>query len=749
MAPTITGEAVSLNSLFGHAIYKIDYYQREYAWSREHVEKLIDDLIESFDDYRPYARRRRGQVGGEYFLGPFVYCDQGRSVRFLVDGQQRFTTLHLIFLHLRLMARDLGDTRSDDKLARVITSYGEGRHARFTIDVPERSSALEALYEGSEYSPPQGSTLSVQNLCARSVEIGDLLSNRVQADTLADFVDWLLGRVILVAIRAPSRDDGYRIFESMNDRGARLTSVDLLKSFLLSNVGRDEEKLNLRWREMLSELTLRRGDAAAPKEFLRAALIARHADVAKPDDAADITSTLDIWMRRNADERLGLRHADQFFEFVNDLISLATHYRRFLAASLIIQPSQQLEVLFYNARNGISNQMILILSAVRPKDNDTVGVTKARLIASFLDRLYVLRMLNDYPVLDRDFDEITYRLVPQLRSCVTPDDVAAVLAGEVAAEDLAFSSIATYTLRGNNVSQVRYLLSRLTSYVEEGCRKANESERYLTQPHEWHIEHLWPNMHGKYATEEPDPLEFRTLRNRIGALGLLPSGDNSSLGARPLVEKIEFYGPQNILVGVLNKTLHTGPYTRIREFVRANGVQDVFRPYGPKDTIRTVVAIRTELYRRLCERIWDPGRLGLAPTTPVDIAPDQLAAPARAASGPGCERKRKKGLAPSVSRGRSDYAVMVRAGVLTPGTRLVGTHRKKDYWTTVGEDGQLYFDGNDVSQPGPNEAGSVIKNTGSCDGLSFWQVERDGIRRPLREVRDAARLDGQLPTRRR
>jgi hypothetical protein len=47
----------------------------------------------------------------------------------------------------------------------------------------------------------------------------------------AEFADWLLSRVVLVGIQAPSRDSGLRIVESMNDRGARLTPVDLLKSF--------------------------------------------------------------------------------------------------------------------------------------------------------------------------------------------------------------------------------------------------------------------------------------------------------------------------------------------------------------------------------------------------------------------------------------------------------------------------------------------------------------------------------------
>jgi hypothetical protein len=46
-------------------------------------------------------------------------------------------------------------------------------------------------------------------------------------DTLPRFVDWLLDRVVMVGIRAFNRNHGFKIFESMNDRGARLTSVDL------------------------------------------------------------------------------------------------------------------------------------------------------------------------------------------------------------------------------------------------------------------------------------------------------------------------------------------------------------------------------------------------------------------------------------------------------------------------------------------------------------------------------------------
>jgi uncharacterized protein with ParB-like and HNH nuclease domain len=83
----------------------------------------------------------------------------------------------------------------------------------------------------------------------------------------------------MVAMTAPDRPSGYRIFESMNDRGARLTPVDLLRSYLMSKVGDAEDEateLNNKWRAMLAELTAAGDDDPdTPRIFLKAALLAR------------------------------------------------------------------------------------------------------------------------------------------------------------------------------------------------------------------------------------------------------------------------------------------------------------------------------------------------------------------------------------------------------------------------------------------------------------------------------------------
>jgi uncharacterized protein with ParB-like and HNH nuclease domain len=92
----ITGKAFSLEALFhGRVTYAIEYYQREYAWGADEVATLITDLVTEFER-TDGVRRSRWAPPVQYFLGPFVYADEATDRRFLVDGQQRFTTLHLI-----------------------------------------------------------------------------------------------------------------------------------------------------------------------------------------------------------------------------------------------------------------------------------------------------------------------------------------------------------------------------------------------------------------------------------------------------------------------------------------------------------------------------------------------------------------------------------------------------------------------------------------------------------------------------
>src|SRR5215470_6995673 len=92
----IRGDAKTIRQLLGGARYAIDYYQREYKWQTKQVAELIDDLAAKFlDSYEPGDERSAVAEYGHYFLGSIIISNKDGQ-QFIIDGQQRLTTLTLL-----------------------------------------------------------------------------------------------------------------------------------------------------------------------------------------------------------------------------------------------------------------------------------------------------------------------------------------------------------------------------------------------------------------------------------------------------------------------------------------------------------------------------------------------------------------------------------------------------------------------------------------------------------------------------
>ncbi|GAA1703555.1 DUF262 domain-containing protein [Streptomyces yatensis] len=731
----IKSQGFSLKELFRDVAYQVDYYQRDYTWGEEEVRTLLRDLCTSFSHWSndPALIRRPGNAP-QYFLGPFVYYEQSKNRRCLVDGQQRFVTLHLLFLQLRARVRDHGDARRVDRLNRAITTDG----AHFSIGISDHEPVLRAIDEGRVYETGLGDSLSRRNLWARSQQIEAQLAEELDADKLDRFTDWLLDRVVLVGIRAANQDHGYRMFETMNDRGARLTAVDLLKSHLLANVGTGEDQLNTRWQEMLRELATDREDPGAASRFIKATLLARYARPDHAEDRRQIDANLNVWVRQNA-KYLGLvpDRPENFLDFVQSLLETARLFRPILAASRALKKDgDRLEAVLFNERNGLGEQTVAILAAIRPTDRPSQAKDKGRLVAAYIDRWYALQVLQDLPVQAPEIAELVHgRLVPVLRECRTPADVAAAL-GQLALLDGALlPEASTLGLRGNNSHQIRYLLARATAYVEESCERPNDVLAYLDRT-QFHIEHLWANHPSRVEKEIPDPVVFRSLRNQLGGLGLLEGRENSSINDMPLHDKAPLYARSNILLGIISPG-----YNRrnpiLRDFIKTHQLDKLLRSFGPKEAMTPIIQTRQQLYLHLFDLIWNPEQLGFPTPTPQDAPqPDQNPVPQSRAT----PARRKTG------RRRTDVAKMLDAHILTAGTRIVLTHRSVDHWATINEEGGIVLNATGGTPYGRvDEAGAVVRGTKTCQGMKEWHIEDEtGERLSLRTLRDQAVAAGRM-----
>src|ERR1039458_4940041 len=85
--------------------YAIPLYQRDYTWGKEEAEELIDDLTNYQEDL---GEKKLGGGKSELFLGNFIFETGKDRKTYIVDGQQRLTTIILLLLACRRKAIELG-----------------------------------------------------------------------------------------------------------------------------------------------------------------------------------------------------------------------------------------------------------------------------------------------------------------------------------------------------------------------------------------------------------------------------------------------------------------------------------------------------------------------------------------------------------------------------------------------------------------------------------------------------------------
>ena len=272
---TITPYYRSVQQLLASASFSIDEYQREYKWGREQISELLDDLTSKFlSCYRDQDETAAVAGYEDYFLGSIIVSKRGPK-SYLVDGQQRVSSLTLLLIYLYRMALELNLEVAND-IAPLIFSSSFGTK-KFNLHIPEREPVIRALFEGTDFNA-EGHDESIQTMHARYTEIAERDLAGELDDSLPHFIYWLMAKVGLIEISTDNDAYAYAIFETMNDRGKPLSPVDMLKAFLLGPVDDAEKRrlVNQNWKNEIYELITWGGesaperDAACIKAWLRA-----------------------------------------------------------------------------------------------------------------------------------------------------------------------------------------------------------------------------------------------------------------------------------------------------------------------------------------------------------------------------------------------------------------------------------------------------------------------------------------------
>ncbi|GAB1470226.1 DUF262 domain-containing protein [Chloroflexota bacterium] len=608
--------ARNISELLKEKKYQIDYFQREYRWQDKNIEELITDLAEKFlSFYDPNHKLTEGKVYGHYFLGPIILSKKNGET-FIVDGQQRLTTLTILLIFLNNFQKEKLAEKAI-KLDDYIFSETWGQKS-FNLQIDDRLDVMEALYNNQPYDPT-GKPESVQNIVGRYQDIGTMFPDELETDhALPMFINWLLNSVDLVEIVTYSDEDAYTVFETMNDRGLNLNPTDMLKGYLLSNIDDDkqQEQANNLWKKRILELVelskkldVKNEDIEACKTWIRAkyaVTIRERKRGSQNQDFEQIGSSFHRWVK-DKDKVLGLKESSDFYNFIHNNFEKYTRYYIKMREKSI-KYDHEFEHLYYNNFNNFTLQYILALAPVRLEDDEASALKKIRAVTMFADMLVARRMVN-YRTLS--YSSIMYTMFNLMKEIRDLDltELTAKLKAYLNDMEETFDAMREFRLHGTNKRHVRYLLSRMTHFIEKETGKDSSFPAYINRSEQkrakrFEIEHVWADKFEFHENEFDDEQGFRQQRNQIGGLVLLLRGTNQSYGALSYDKKYPHYLKENHLAA----SMHTDFYERnpnFTNFVSTNQLN--FKPY--RQFGKEEMKERQELYIQLAKSIWNPDLL--------------------------------------------------------------------------------------------------------------------------------------------
>jgi len=230
-------------------------FQRGYSWEKKHVEAFWND-ISTF-------RKESAKKGGpdKYFLGPIVVMSKSKDAIFLLDGQQRLATATILFDVLRDLAHTLNTTNAEafaqDIQNHLITKEDIGSSLELgELDQAYFAATIQA-YPPTAYKQTLRSHRGIQK--ARDILVGAVktnLANLNPADALSELKairKTIRTDLVMASIPVASERDAFRIFETLNDRGLRLSVPDLLLNYLMGQADSDTARNTVReyWNDMV------------------------------------------------------------------------------------------------------------------------------------------------------------------------------------------------------------------------------------------------------------------------------------------------------------------------------------------------------------------------------------------------------------------------------------------------------------------------------------------------------------------
>ena len=549
MAETISPEKQTVETCLKNRTYYIDFYQREYVWNKETVDTLLNDIFYAFElSYNNYKDAELTQEILEkfnwYYLN--VYITNNISGRvYIVDGQQRLTTLTLIAVKLYHL---VNDEFLKDNLKECILGKDKWKGNIYRIDNEKRKGVMDVLMQDLPY-PSTFNNKTEENIINRYQDISKYIDDKKLCDNALDaFVRYFLERLVIVELTI-TKDDTPMVFEVINDRGEALKPFEILKGKLIGALDKnDTDSYSEKWDTTVNNLNsiadlffadyLKSKFVFTRNSKLEASINNEyHRYIFEDNDIADQLSF------RKSDQK-HIKNIKSFVE--NDVVYYGRLYSK-------IKRNENEFLKYDNEILQLSGQYEIILAACELNDSDEDR--KIRDVAKEYERLFVLLQLNG--IYDSNqLQEISYNLNEKISGLsvdayrrvfneIITNSIKERRGLNTEVELLNYNTFLKADYSNLNTRFLRYFLARIEQYICKNTKQSmqNDVEYISTRTgykSGYHIEHILSHNETNIAYFSSEE-EFESKRNQLGGLLLLKDRDNISSGNEEYIDKLKTY----------------------------------------------------------------------------------------------------------------------------------------------------------------------------------------------------------------
>lgn len=309
--------------------FAIPVYQRNYDWTKVQCQQLFDDIMSVGSETGQNAHF----IGSIVYVHDDVYTASGLTELTIIDGQQRLTTLTLIYVAIFRFALQTGNDALAQRINKMflINEFSAEEEKLKLKPTDNNKAALAQVLDPAETTKVDGYSRLIENF--------RFFQSHITNNNL-EIVQRGLSKLIFVDIALDrQKDNPQRIFESLNSTGLELSQADLIRNYILMGLTRaaQEDLYKKFWAPIESNARNQSLNQSKVSDFIRDYLTLKEKEI--PNKNAVYDKFKEKYPVPNS---LELRNA------LEEIKTLSEVYKKLLNPSLENDPEIQREITYIN-----------------------------------------------------------------------------------------------------------------------------------------------------------------------------------------------------------------------------------------------------------------------------------------------------------------------------------------------------------------------------------------------------------------